>query len=276
MRITSPERFAAVGVASTLLFAGCSNPSSELTSAEPKVTVTEYALPSEASSPKETATPQIPDTKLGTPTPSPSPTEKPKTNKKKANSLGLVILDNCDSNDIQYYDYDDHSDWDTANNNPIYRVETNIGKLAYGKDYDPSAPHQSVCKQTSVSVAKVLNELVMTITKESKYTNMADSNTSKNQKPKSFVAVTNKDSLDINYGSDTATINCETEKKRLGDESICSDGVLTPQEIAEEMIAPSVLRDIVKSKVLKRLTNKKSFDYNATLAVIRFDIPESK
>lgn len=266
MRAFNPERVAAATTALVFL-AGCSSQSQELASAEPQVTAPVSATPSETLTPNEVPTSQPPDTDIVVP--DVTPTEKPNPSNKKAQSMGVVILDTCAGTIIPY------DEMDSFDNAPGYHARTNIGELVYGEDYDESGAHKAICTQTPVSVTKILDELVMSIEKVSKYTTQTYSAPSQSEKPKRFVAVTTSDSLDLKYGTLTSSISCQKDKRRLADEPACKDGILSRQEIAEGMIAPSRLRAVFTMNVLKLITNKNSFEHNATLAIINFDLSEN-
>lgn len=259
MKYFSPERLAA-GTTALVLLSGCTSQSPGLTSVEPRITVTEGATPIET-------TPTQEFTEAPTPEPTPSETEKPHT--LHGDDLEhVVIIDTCES-ESKTYEY-----VEPPLKRSSYTLKTNIGKLAYGAKYDPSAPRQAICKQTAVPVKTILNSLIATIGKaEPETMPMSSSNySSMPRKAAQYVATTGNYELTITGANGTALLGCNTGHEGLEQDEVCADGELSPKEIAAEMIRDGELSANFKGLVLRLTGKQKSLEkFGDLIAIVKFE-----
>lgn len=268
MKLFSPEGLVAVSTAGVLL-AGCSSPSLESANTEPQVTVSEYALPSEDSKPEITTAPQIPDSELLAPTPSPTPTETSKL-KIKNKSVGVVLFDNCGGKDIQQYDEG------SLKSDSGFVVKSNIENIVYGKSLKPNTPREAVCKRIPVSVNNILANLVVTVDKKgptNAFQSFSSTTSETERKPVRYAAFAVSDALAVMDEDTVVMIRCDSENKNLATDPVCADKTLTPQEIAKEMISPSVLRAELKERVVIMTSDKYPLEsFSKTVARIDFGL----
>lgn len=163
---------------------------------------------------------------------------------KSASAIGEIVVDNCNGAATTL------PGKETTKSFSIIDVDTNLGKIMYGDDYNPNGPSTLECRQTSIPAETLLASLVLTVERKviepnsfhDGYVDPKETIVEKGQTPPNYTAELLDGSLMLKNGSAVSFVTCAATSKTLMEDPICKDNKISPEEVLRSSIAMSPLR----------------------------------